>query len=358
MGWRIFNIAKILRLNGHDVDVVHYILNNKVYEKLKSESYNQDFIKNTSLPLIHFEHLKKLLSQNYDLVYGNTYSGTFSSILGKLTNTPLIYDMHGGLSEEFLIKNKINFANLPLYFFDKTIDFINLRYANKIICVSKTMIKYLHDKKGVPLEKMEYITNGVDLDLFKPIDNDKVRNMRNQLGISNKIVFGYIGGFHKWQGVESFIEAARKINNPDIAFLIVGGMERSKENNIIFIPKITRDQIPFYYSICDVLVLPRPSHPATEIAAPTKFAEYAAMGKPILTTNVGDAANFVSEYECGTIIENNKTENLVGGILAFKDKSAEELKRMGKNSRTLAENEFDWNKVGISLSKFLELSVI
>ena len=42
----------------------------------------------------------------------------------------------------------------------------------------------------------------------------------------------------------------------------------------IFIPKIPRAQIPDYYSACDVLVLPRPSHPATEIAAPTKFAEY------------------------------------------------------------------------------------
>jgi glycosyltransferase involved in cell wall biosynthesis len=211
------------------------------------------------------------------------------------------------------------------------------------------MIEYLHDQKNIPLEKMAYVTNGVDLEFFKPIKDEKVENMRNELGLEDKFVFGYIGNFQKWQGVENFIEAARKIADSEIAFLIVGGEEKSKENNIVFIPKVLRSQIPDYYSICDVLVLPRPSHPATEIAAPTKFAEYTAMGKPILTTNVGDAAEFVKEYKCGIVIEDNKVESLTKGINEFKSKSTDELKKMEKNSRTLSENEFDWEKVGNNL---------
>ena len=357
--WRISNIIKILRSAGHEVDVVHYVRRSS-YEKLENkERYEQDSFVIASMPTVHLKHLKLLRNGDYDLVYGNQSAATFYSVLGRLKGVPLIFDMHGGRVEEFLLNNQSNPKwkySLKLFEFliDNIIYFMVLHFSSKIICVSKKMIVYLHNKKGVPLEKMAYVTNGVNLEFFKPVDDEKVKNMKNKLGIEDKLVFGYIGGFHKWQGVENFIEAARKTDDKDLAFLIVGRERESKENNIIFIPKIPRAQVPDYYSICDVLVLPRPSHPATEIAAPTKFAEYAAMGKSILTTDVGDAAEFVRKYKCGIVVKDNKVENLIKGIKEFRDESEEELERMGKNSRMLAENEFDWGKVGINLLKAVE----
>ena len=350
--WRISNIARILESNGHELHFVHYC-GRQTYEKLENkEKYaNHSFVMTSPLT-VHIKHLKILLKNHYDLVYGNTHLGVFCSLLGKLTKTPLVFDMHGDLIEEFLLLNKSKLS--PNIFLNELIDFVDLHFSDKIICVSKKMIEYLHDQKGIPLEKMAYVTNGVDLEFFKHLNDEKVSNVRNKLEIEDKLVFGYIGGFQKWQGVENFIAAAKKIDDNDIAFLITGEEKKTTGNNIIFIPKIPRSQIPDYYSICDVLVLPRPSHPATEIAAPTKFAEYTAMEKPILTTNVGDAARFVREYECGIVIEDNKVENLIKGVDEFKDKSEEELEIMGKNSRRLAESEFDWGKVGINLLKAIE----
>ena len=354
--WRISNIARILESKGHEVHFVHYC-RKASYEKLENkEQYaNHSFVMASPIT-VHFKHLKILHNGDYDLIYGNTHSGAFCSMLGKLTKTPLIFDMHGGLVEEILLENVFSFnpAFLSGFIQNKLIDFADLHFADKIICVSHKTIEYLYNQKGVPLKKMAYVTNGVDLKFFKPANAEKVENMRKQLGIEDKLVFGYIGNFQKWQGVENFLEAAKKVDNKDLAFLIVGGEKESRVDNIVFIPKIPRAQIPDYYSICDVLVLPRPSHPATEIAAPTKFAEYAAMGKPILTTNVGDAAGFVREYKCGIVVENNKVENLIKGINGFKNKSEEELKRMGENSRRLAENEFDWDRVSINLLRAVE----
>lgn len=354
--WRISNIARILESNGHEVHFVHYC-RKASFEKLENKEHYADHSFVMTSPMsVHIKHLKILLKGHYDLVYGNTHTGVFCSLLGKLITPSLIFDMHGGSVEEFLLENRfsLNPSFLLRFIQKKLIDFADLRFSDKIICVSHKMIEYLHDQKGVPLEKMAYVTNGVDLEFFKPVNAEKVENMRKQLGIEDKLVFGYIGGFQKWQGVENLIEAARKIDDTHIAFLVVGGEEESRKKNIIFLPKIPRVQVPDYYSICDVLVLPRPSHPATEIAAPTKFAEYTAMGKPILTTDVGDAAGFVREYKCGIVVEDNKVENLIKGINEFKNKSSKELKIMGGNSRILAENEFDWNKVGINLLKEIE----
>ena len=354
--WRISNIIKILKSNGHEVDVVHYLRRSSYESSENKEQPNKNFFVIT--PIIHIRHMKILFSDNYDLVYGNECIAIFCSVLGKLGRIPLIFDMHGGHVEEFLLKSQSNprwkySAKIFEFFLDWIIYFVALHFSNRIICVSNRMIQYLHNEKRIPLEKMTYVTNGVDLEFFKLTNDEKIENMRNWLGLEDKLVFGYIGRFQKWQGVENFIEAARKNKDREIAFLIVGG-EEPKENNIIFIPKVPRTQIPDYYSICDVLVLPRPSHPATEMAAPTKFAEYAAMGKPILTTNVGDAADFVRKYKCGIVVENNEPENLMIGINEFKSKSESELKRMGKNSRVLAENEFDWNKVKIELLRAIE----
>ncbi len=357
--WRIWNIARLLQERGHEVHLVQYV-RESTYEKLKDSRLDLGEISNSvtkvpifpiSIPVAQIKHLRKLSEDNYDLVYGNGHTATFFSLLGRLKGIPLIFDMHGGI-EEFLLKpNLFSMVNYLLY---RPIELSNLRFSTKICCVSKNMIEYLHTKKRVPLEKMAYVTNGVDLDFFKPIAGNRTQFLKRQLGLEDKFIFGYIGGFAKWQGTENFIEAVRKLDESGLAFVIVGGETESKEGNILFIPKIPRNQIPDYYSICDVLVLPRPSHPATEIAAPTKFAEYTAMGKPVLTTNVGDAADLVRRYNCGIVVENNSPENLADGIMQFESKSESELKSMGQNSRRLSEEEFDWNKVGSNLIQAID----
>jgi len=354
---RIRNIARLLCSLGHEVHLVQYI--RKRWDgnrfNLTGVSHSVVFV---SMYTAHLRHLRELCKDDYDLVYGNTHEGTFLSLLAKTKRVPLIFDMHGGLVEEFLLANDLNFnPKIAFNFFlSKFIDIMNVRFSDKIVCVSKKMIKYLHEQKGVLQEKLAYITNGVDLEFFKPADDEKVRRAREHLGIEDKLVFGYIGGFQKWQGAENFKEAARKTNNRKVAFLIVGGNKEQieKKNNIIFIPRVPHTQVSLYYSMSDVLVLPRPGHPATEIAAPTKFAEYVAMNKPVLVTNVGDAADLTMRYNCGIVVKDNAVKSLIKGIQEFRGKSEKELNEMGRNSRRLAENEFDWSKVKDNLRKLIQ----
>ena len=40
---------------------------------------------------------------------------------------------------------------------------------------------------------------------------------------------------------------------------------------------------------------------AAEWLSATKFAEYAALGRPILVTDVDETANFVRNYRCGFV---------------------------------------------------------
>jgi glycosyltransferase involved in cell wall biosynthesis len=291
-------------------------------------------------------------------VYANTGAAAFCSLSGRLTKTPLVFDMHGDLLQELLLRcgYSLNPKFMINYLQFKIMDYANLKGSDQIICVSNRMIDYLHTSKGISLNKLEYVTNGVDLDFFKP-EFDKVQEFKEQLGFEDKLIFGYVGGFQSWQGTENLIKAAKSLNDDDIAFLIVGGETTlpNRDNcNTIFIPKINRNEIPNYYSACDVLILPRPFHIATEVAAPTKFAEYTSMGKPVLTSNVGDAADLVKKYNSGIVVDNNHVNNLLNGFDQFKNLDDAELRRMGKASRKLAENEFDWKIVSKNLLKSLE----
>lgn len=355
--WRISNLRKIMEDAGHEVDLIHYCDKSKYVKFEDKDKFSSDKFITTSQLGVYFKHLKLLRNNNYDLVYANTGASAFCSLSGKLTKVPLVFDMHGDFLQELLLRcgHSMNPKFLADYTLFRIMEFANLKCSNQIMCVSNRMIDYLHNSKGVGLEKMDYVTNGVDLDFFQ-YKKDKVQELKEKLNLEDKLVFGYVGGFQSWQGTENLIKAAKAIKDDEIAFLIVGGEKSDNvdDNNIVFIPKINRHEVPDYYSLSDVLILPRPSHLATEMAAPTKFAEYTSMSKPVLTSNVGDAADLVKKYNSGIVVENNSTNNLINGINQFKNLKAAELKKMGCNSRKLAENEFDWKSVGKNLLKSLE----
>lgn len=357
--WRIYNIARLLHIAGHEVHLLQYV-RKSTWERGACYRYAISDIPNSVIFVssynAHFKHLKELCNKQYELVYGNTHFGTFLSLLGKVKKVPIIFDMHGGLVEELLLINDKNYKNIFNYFIYKIIDTLDLSLSDRIICVSRKMIKYLNEIKNIPINKIKFVTNGVDLNFFKQIENEYTFKLKKQLKIEDNFVFGYIGGFQKYQGITNLMNAAIKINDPRIIFLIVGGHWNSifRRHNIIFIPKIPYKLLPFYYSICDFLVLPRPKHLATEIAAPTKFAEYLAMGKPILSTNVGDPAEIVKQYKCGIIINNNDIENIINGVADLVSRSEREIKNMGRNARKAAENEFDWNKIKLNLYNIID----
>ena len=349
---RISNIAKFLEKKGFEISIVHYILKGgKSYKDIKKESINGLII--TTNPFsIFFKHIKILKKGEYDLVYGNTYASTFFCILSKLiSKKPIILDMHG-ISEEYDFTENSLLFSFAMKFMEKNA----LLFADKVLCVSHEMTNYLNCKKKVPLEKLFYVPNGVDLDFFRQIDDHYVNMLKKKYKIEDKLIFGYLGGAQKWQGMEKFISTCEKITDEKFMAIIVGCNIPSItiDGNIIYIPFVKKDEIINYYSLCDVLVLPRPKHIVTDVAAPTKFAEYVSMGKPVLVTDVGDAAKLVKKYENGIVVKDNKVENLKKGINDFLKLKRDKLNQMGLNSRKLAEKEFDWNNIINYLSEILE----
>jgi len=352
---RILRIAEILEKNNHTVHFVWYRRNStKKIPTDKIFNYNGIRIECVdSSPLtVHIKHLRRLLKEDYDVVFANMSSATaFCCLSGKITGTPLIFDMHGSELDEALLYHS-SFSSQVLQV--RSTQLLALKYSDKVFCVSRAMIDYLIAHNGISSNKLVYVPNGADTRLFDRVDKEKIDFLRRKFELNSKFVFGYIGEFQKWQGVENLIETARTINDIDIRFLIVGGDKRREERNISFVPRVPQSEVPYYYALCNVLVLPRPYNNVTEFAAPTKFAEYAAAGKPVLTTKVGDAARLVDKYNCGVTVKDSSTENLTRGIAYLKNKSKEELKRLGENSKEMAAKELNWAIIADQILQALE----
>ncbi|MDI6723948.1 MAG: glycosyltransferase family 4 protein [Methanobacterium sp.] len=355
---RIIKIANLMTSLGHEMDFVIYTGLDDFNEEIKKQiNFPYEVVKVSPLT-IYSKHFKKIKEGNYDLVFCNGQLTHAVLFLTKFKDVTFIMDKHGDVVKEFLLYEnglKFNPSSIFKYLFFKTMDYLNLHFSDRINCVSHKMIEDLYSR-GLKPNKAAYVTNGIDLSLFKEPENSKIHEIKDILDINNQMVFTYLGACEKWQGIDKFIEAAEELKDRDeLAFVIVGGKKRKDDGNIRYIPKVPQSEVVYYYAISDVLVLPRPTHPAAEVAAPTKFPEYLAMGKPILTTEVGDAAEFVRENQCGIIVKNNDPECLIEGILELKNKDKDVIRKMGINSKKLAKKEFSMEKMASDLSNAFQI---
>jgi glycosyltransferase involved in cell wall biosynthesis len=98
---------------------------------------------------------------------------------------------------------------------------------------------------------------------------EDARRWRMRAGLSDKVVFLYVGRLIKRKNVDLIIGAARRINDERIAVVIAGdGEERTSLEalangaaGVTFIGGVEPDDLPLYYAAADALILPADQEP-------------------------------------------------------------------------------------------------
>jgi glycosyltransferase involved in cell wall biosynthesis len=106
------------------------------------------------------------------------------------------------------------------------------------------------------------------------------------------------------------------------------------------------EELKALYAICDIFVLP-----SFEEGDPIALKEALASGKPLIGSNVGGIPMQIEDGWNGFLIEPGNEKQLYGKI-KYLIENEDVRKRMEKNSRKLAEEEFDWNKI---VDKYFEV---
>ena len=291
--------------------------------------------------------------EGFDFVHaGNTGAAYLMGLarLTRKTDTRIIYDVHGDAVQEPRLKCRgwLNLKNHFNYLQGGVMENLAARYADYFaVCSESFRDRYL--SQGVERERIEVVLNGVNIDTFKPRDMPQ----------NDVFTVTYAGRFQKWQGIELLLEAARRLKDEDVRFRVIGLDSRTRQalegqyGNVEFMDFMPGSELINYLCGSDALIIPRMSHPALEVAFPTKFAEYVACGVPVIVTDVGDAGVLTRRHRCGLVC-GTSAASIAGAIMDLKSCSPAQRQEMGDNGRRLAEDLLDYRKISVKYYEFLK----
>ncbi|MBL7147195.1 MAG: glycosyltransferase family 4 protein [Nanoarchaeota archaeon] len=171
----------------------------------------------------------------------------------------------------------------------------------------------------------------------------------------NKKIILYLSRIVPYKGLDFLIKAFAKLEKErgDI-FLLIGGKgsfedeaKRLAKNlsvkNIKFLGPVDRDYLGFYYSICDIFVLPSTFRDYDAECWGLVSNEAMAFGKPIISTDaVGGAHDLIKNRINGFMVKHGNVEELYLALkkILLNDKLR---KKMGEESKKLIETKFNYN---------------
>jgi glycosyltransferase involved in cell wall biosynthesis len=225
--------------------------------------------------------------------------------------------------------------------------------VNKIIVVSNVLKSYLLTM-GVSEEKIAVVPNGADEDMFNP--DISGLEIRKSYQLEDKKVICYSGSLdQQWQGIGDILKSAKIINSsdPSVRFLIIGNTEGQEvmvklaPDNVIFTGQIEHINVPAYLAAADILLAPyKLEEDFRDVGfynSPVKLFEYMAMGKPIITSNIGQIEEIIEHGKTGLMIEPGNYNELARNILTLMED--EQLKKkLGKNARIEVEKNYTWER--------------
>jgi glycosyltransferase involved in cell wall biosynthesis len=201
-------------------------------------------------------------------------------------------------------------------------------------------------------DKIKVIKNGVDTELFKPVDQEQSRLALNLAPSLRYLTF--VGHVWPWHGVDYVIKAIPYLRElrDDFKIAIVGegpylgdivelAKEHGVEDKVDFVGEAPREQISYWLGASDICLLPAKmvrSHPGD----PVKMYEYMACGKPIIAADVEGYGDFVEENELGISVDFTDSEQLA---IAMDSLLKEDLSVYRENNRRVAVNNHQWKHI-------------
>jgi glycosyltransferase involved in cell wall biosynthesis len=201
------------------------------------------------------------------------------------------------------------------------------RRARRIVVVTRGIRTRLM-MRGLPPEKVVFIPNGANIELFQP-DPEARQALRVQLGMENRFLVLYAGIHGVAQGLETVLEAAQRLTgDPEVHFLFVGEgpckpdlLKRKEEmhlSNVTMLAGQPRECIPAFLSAADVGLIPLRRLDVFEGALPSKMFDAWACGLPVILGVKGEAKEVLEQAGAGLAVEPEDPSQLCQAILRLK----------------------------------------
>jgi glycosyltransferase involved in cell wall biosynthesis len=217
--------------------------------------------------------------------------------------------------------------------------------ADLVACGSEAVAEQVL-RIGVVDERVLLTPSGVDLGLFaEPPDPTP---LRQQLGLDDRFVVGWVGSFRRFHALEQAVEATATV--PGASLLLVGdGPERPRIERMAddlgvpatFTGTVPHDELPAYLAAMDAAVVLAPGAGPFHYS-PLKLAEYLAAGLPVVAPAKGQLPERLTDGVDAVVVAPHDTVALGAALRRLRD-DPEERARLGKAARAAAEAEWSWD---------------
>ncbi|WP_400192905.1 glycosyltransferase family 4 protein [Hymenobacter sp. B81] len=268
----------------------------------------------------------------------------YGTLAAKLAGVPSVNNV-SGLGTVFIVQNFVSRVALGLYK-------LAFQFPRRVFFQNDDD-RQLFLQHGLVREAITDLVpgSGIDTTTYRP---DPAAPVRHQ-----PFVFLMIARVLYEKGVQEYFEAAAAVRRqePGTRFQLLGGVDESggvgvkravfdewlQAGNVEYLG--TSDDVPAHILAADAVVLP-----SYREGTPKTLLEAAALGKPLITTDVPGCRETVVDGHNGFLCQVRSADDLAAKLLQMLRLPDDELRLMGQASRQLAVEKFDEQLV---LQKYL-----
>ncbi len=306
-----------------------------------------------------------LFVKKHDIVIA-TSPQFFTAISGWLISVfrrkPFILEIRDLWPESIVAVGAMNDKNIIVNFLYKVARFL-YRRADFIICVTNSfkqdLVKYNIDEN-----KILVIENGIKIENLIP-PSKTIDIIEKEYNLCKKdFIVSFIGTIGMAHGLDIIIKAAKKINNKNIKFLIIGeGAEKeklkvnvssNKLNNVIILDSIPWQEIININQLISANLIHLKKSDVFKKVIPSKIFESMGMKKTIILGVEGESENIINDSKCGLIIEPENEDSLINIINKLNNlKDSKSINSFGHNGYNYVINNYNRVKLAKKMIDFI-----
>lgn len=279
---------------------------------------------------------------SYDLVDAHYYypDGVAVALISRLLGKPFLVTARG---------TDINL--IP----DKTLPRKLILWAANKAAASITVCKALKDRMvelGAAPEKIHVLRNGVDLQLFRPLDREACRR---QYGVERTTLVS-VGHLIERKGHNHVIDALQYL--PEVDLLIAGDGEEEHAlreqvkrlgfvDRVTFLGAVSQSELAEIYNAVDIMVLASSREGWANV-----LLESMACGTPVVATRIWGTPEVVARPAAGVLVSDRSGKGLAEGVTQL-------LMNLPTNAETRCYAEqFSWDETVAALGALMKDVVV
>ena len=270
-------------------------------------------------------------------------NGPVAAIVAALRRTPLIISMHG--SDVFVAEQSKLVSRVARACYKR---------ASAITAPSDDLLRRAI-KVGAPAARCHVVPYGVDPGKFKVIqDAGPLLRKALDLPAHAPVIFA-VGRMVYKKGFEYLVRAVPAVlrQHPDAKVVLAGGgdledklkslvKQLGVEDSVIMPGFVNREQMPLYFSGCDLFVLPSVVDQQGNVdGLPNTLLEAMASARPVVATNVAGIPLAVKDGDNGILVPEKQPGELSAAINLLLDAPQLRL-QYGEAGRRRVEQELNW----------------